>query len=99
MYANATLELDTAKDIVVAPMQAVDRSSDGARVMVVSGDGTTPGRVEERAVALGLEADDRIEVTRGLNQGDLVVIGSRAQLKQGMTVAPKLATAAAGSER
>ncbi len=98
MYANATIVLDAAKDAVVAPVQAIDRDEKGARALVVSGDGRAPGKIEERKVALGLEADDRIEVTSGLNAGDLVVVGSRAQLKPGATVTPKVAAPAGGEK-
>jgi RND family efflux transporter MFP subunit len=94
MYADATLVLDAAKGAIVAPVQAIDRAESGARVLVV--DGSREGTIREQKVSLGLDADDRIEVTRGLNAGDLVVIGSRAQLKPGMVVAPKLATAEGG---
>ena len=99
MYADATLVLDAANDALVAPIQAIDRTESGARVLVVSGDGRSPGKIEERKVSLGLEADDRIEVTRGVNVGDLVVVGSRAQLKPGATVAPKLLAASDEGEK
>ncbi|HET9834059.1 MAG TPA: efflux RND transporter periplasmic adaptor subunit [Vicinamibacterales bacterium] len=98
MYADATLVLDAAKDAVVAPIQAIDRTEGGARVLVVSGDGRSPGKIEERKVSLGLETDDRIEVTRGVNAGDLVVVGSRAQLKSGAMVSPKLLAATEGEK-
>ena len=57
------------------------------------------GAVEARKVTLGLEADDRIEVRTGLNEGDLVVVGSRAQLEPGAIVAPKVKAAADAGER
>src|SRR5262249_9498989 len=98
MYADATLVLDASKDALVAPVQAIDRTENGARVLVVSGDGESPGTIEERRVALGLEADDRIEVTRGLNAGDLVVVGSRAQLKPGAVVMPKMVVTSGGEK-
>jgi RND family efflux transporter MFP subunit len=98
MYADATIVLDAANHAVVAPVQAVDRDEKGARVMVVSGDGSQPGKVESRKVTLGLEADDRIQVTSGLNAGDLAVIGSRAQLKPGAVVMPKIAAPAGGEQ-
>jgi RND family efflux transporter MFP subunit len=98
MYADATLVLDAAKDAIVAPVQAIDRTESGARVLVVGRDGASQGKIEERNVALGLEADDRIEVTRGLTAGDLVVVGSRAQLKPGTVVVPKVATRAGGEK-
>jgi RND family efflux transporter MFP subunit len=96
MYANATLVLDQVKGAIVAPVQALDRTADGARVFVVGRDGT----LEARSVQLGLESDDHIEVTRGLSDGDLVVVGSRAQLRPGASVAPKIVAANdAGGER
>jgi RND family efflux transporter MFP subunit len=98
MYADATLVLDATKDALVAPVQAIDRTDKGARVLVVSGDGRSPGKIEERKVTLGLEADDRIEVTRGVNTGDLVVVGSRAQLKPGAIVMPKTIAADGGEK-
>jgi RND family efflux transporter MFP subunit len=96
MYADATLVLDSVKDAVLAPVQALDRTSDGARIFVVGRD----GKLERRNVQLGLESDDRVEVTSGLSPGDLVVVGSRAQLKAGAIVAPKIIAASdAGGER
>jgi RND family efflux transporter MFP subunit len=96
MYADATVVLDQVKGAIVAPVQSLDRGAEGARVFVVGRD----GKLEARTVQLGLEADDRIEVTRGLNDGELVVVGSRAQLKPGTAVAPKLvATSGVGGAR
>jgi len=92
MYADATLVLDEARGVLVAPVQAVDRTEAGSRVLVVAHD----GKVEAHDVSLGLESADRVEVTRGLSPGDLVVVGSRAQLKPGTLVTPKLTTAVEG---
>jgi RND family efflux transporter MFP subunit len=97
MYADATLVLQDARGAIVAPVQAIDRTETGARVLVVGRD----EKLEARNVSLGLEDADRVEVTSGLREGDMVVIGSRAQLKPGTVVLPKLAAAAApaGGER
>jgi multidrug efflux pump subunit AcrA (membrane-fusion protein) len=94
MYADATLVLDQVKGVLVAPVQAIDRTESGSRVLVVARD----GKIEARDVSIGLESADRVEVTRGVSAGDLVVVGSRAQLRPGTLVAPKLA-AAGGGER
>jgi RND family efflux transporter MFP subunit len=94
MYADATIVLDAVRDAVVAPVQSVDRTDAGARVFVVGRD----GKIDARLVTLGLEADDRIEVTRGLNAGDLVVVGSRAQLKPGVVVTPTVVATTAGGD-
>jgi RND family efflux transporter MFP subunit len=95
MYADASLALDRVSGVVVAPVQAVDHSESGARVLAVGRD----GKLESRTVALGLESDDRVEVKSGLAEGDVVVVGSRAQLRPGTVVAPKLVATATPGER
>ena len=86
MYAYASITTDQAHGVVVAPVQAVDRKDDKTTVLVVGRDGT----LETRSITVGLEAPDRVEVRRGLNPDDLVVIGSRTQLKPGSVVTPKV---------
>ena len=90
MYADASIVLDQVKGVIVAPVQAVDRTETGSRVLVVGRDGT----LDERTVTVGLETDNRVEIKAGLRDGDVVVVGSRAQLKPGAIVVPKLAAAA-----
>jgi len=94
MYADATLVLDQANGVLVAPVQAIDRSGDKASVMVVTAD----HKVQPRDVVLGLESADRVEITSGLQADDLVVVGNRAQLKAGTVVTTKLAAMAAGTD-
>jgi RND family efflux transporter MFP subunit len=95
MYADAALALDQVKGAIVAPVQAVDRTESGARVMVIGRDGA----IQARTVSVGIEADDRVEIKTGLSEGDLVVVGSRAQLKPGTIVVPKLTVAASAGAR
>jgi hypothetical protein len=42
-------------------------------------------------VTLGLETPTSYEVLAGLKEGDLVLIGSRSQVKPGQKVEPRLA--------
>jgi multidrug efflux pump subunit AcrA (membrane-fusion protein) len=97
MFATAAFAIDEAKDVVVAPIEAIDRTSGDPTVLVVDGG----GRVESRGVTLGLETPDRVAVTRGLAAGDLVVVGNRAQLKPGIVVTPRVmsTTSAEGNGR
>ena len=86
MYAYASITTDAARGVLVVPVQAIDRKDDKLSALVVDGD----GKLEARTITVGLEAPDRVEVRKGLAAGDLVVIGSRAQLKPGMLVTPKV---------
>ncbi len=91
MYADVNLTLAQRRGVITVPVTAVDPVSGDPHqpkgtVMVLA-----PGeRLEKRTVALGLETPDRIEIRSGLNDGDLVVIGSRAGLEEGEEVRPKL---------
>jgi RND family efflux transporter MFP subunit len=95
MYAQASIALDRAIGALAVPVQAIDRIDGTSRVMVVSRDGA----VDVRRVTPGLEAADRVEVTTGLEDGALVVIGNRAQLKPGMLVTPRVIASAAEGQR
>jgi RND family efflux transporter MFP subunit len=95
MYADASLALDQVKGAIVAPVQAVDRTESGARVLAIGRDGV----LNTRTVTVGIEAEDRVEIKAGLSEGDLVVVGSRAQLKPGTVVVPKLTSDASAGAR
>ncbi len=88
MYAEASLTLDHRNDAVTIPIFAVDLSTSDAtsQVMVVTPD----SRVEIRKVQLGLQTDTKVEVRSGLREGELVVTGNHANLKQGQRVRPKI---------
>jgi RND family efflux transporter MFP subunit len=85
MYAYASITTEAARDVLIAPVQAIDRKDDKTTAMVVGPD----GRLESRSVTLGLESPDRVEVRSGLSADELVVVGSRARLKPGSIVTPK----------
>ena len=86
MYAYATLSLDRRDAALTVPLQAVASKESKATVLVVK----QPGILEECAVVLGMETPTKVEIISGLKENELVVIGSRSQLKAGQTVDPKL---------
>ena len=84
MYAEVDLNLEEHRNALSIPLTALG-GPEGKRTVLAVRDGT----IEERPVTLGLETADRVEVRSGLQEGDLVVIGNRAQLKPGQRVNPK----------
>jgi len=94
MYAQASIALDRATDALTLPVQAVDRLNGKPRVVMVNHE----NRIEVRDVELGLESADRVVVRAGLQAGELVVLGNRAQLKAGMSVTPREMPVASGSD-
>jgi RND family efflux transporter MFP subunit len=68
----------------VIPREAA-RTLDGQSVVFLIRD----GRVERRAVSLGIETGGEVEVTAGLAPGDQVVIGGPADLRDGQRIKVK----------
>jgi RND family efflux transporter MFP subunit len=66
---------------VLLPGAAVVQGRDGARVWVVA-----DGRVTARTVDLGPARGDQVEIRRGLEGGESVVLGAPAGLKEGARV-------------
>jgi RND family efflux transporter MFP subunit len=88
MYAYISMQLAGATGVLAVPVLAIDRGEDKTTVLVVAHDA-----IERREVTLGIETPDRVEVTRGLADGDLVVVGNRSQLRPGLAVTPNLSAA------
>jgi len=85
IYAVATLKLDRREKVLTIPVEAV--ANPKAPTVFVLGKENT---IEERPVTLGLETPERLEVLAGLKENELVMIGSRALVKPGQKVEPKL---------
>jgi len=94
MYAEAKLILKQHKDALTVPIQALERNSTGASVLIVD----AQGRVEKRQVKLGVESSDRVEVVTGLTDSDRVIVGNRSEFREGEKVQPKVVNDVAGSE-
>ncbi len=71
----------TAPRRVLVPSEAVVQTADGARVWVV-----VEGRVNATPVELGPERDGKIEVRRGLEGGESVVLSPAVGLEDGTRV-------------
>jgi RND family efflux transporter MFP subunit len=91
MYADARLVLDQARGVLIAPVEAIDRTSGTPQLFVV----TSGGIVDVRPVTLGLDAGDRVEIKSGVSAGDEVVTANRAQLRAGLRVLAKVVVAGA----
>jgi multidrug efflux pump subunit AcrA (membrane-fusion protein) len=93
LYALATIVLDRIPNALIVPVQALDRTDEGVSVLLVG----ASGAIERRAIQIGLETVDVAEVKSGLGEGDMVVVGTRGQLRAGEIVQPKILASAAGS--
>lgn len=90
MYANVTLRVENDPNALTLPLQAVNRGSDKATVLLVDGQ----NHVQEREIKIGIEGANRIQVLSGLNEGDRVIVGNGGEYHPGQRVEPKLSTMA-----
>jgi RND family efflux transporter MFP subunit len=86
MYAEVTLPVNESRNVLAVPLQALGGSEEKRTVLLVN----KSGQIEERPVEIGIETSDSAEIKSGLEAGDLVVVGSRAQLRPSQQVIPKL---------
>ena len=85
MYAEVALTLAKKVNVLAVPIQAVNRNGSETTVLLVN----SQDRLEERAVRLGMEGVNQVEIVSGLDPKDRVVIGSRGDFRPGDQVAPK----------
>jgi len=93
-YLNVTLALDTLRDIVVAPAEAVQQGPDGAFVYVLKADAST----EVRKVKLALTRDGVAAISEGLRAGETVVTDGHLRLTPGGKVKVKEKVQAPGQK-
>jgi RND family efflux transporter MFP subunit len=86
MYATVDLTLEQHNRALAIPVTAIGGSEDKPNVFLVRADRT----IEERPITIGIETPSRAEVLSGIAEGDMVVVGSRNQLRPGQRVTPRV---------
>lgn len=81
-FARATVTLGESCGVAI-PLSAILYGDEGAVVQVVRDD-----HIETRTVATGLASDGRVQIGKGLAEGDLVVLRAGAFLRDGDPVRP-----------
>jgi RND family efflux transporter MFP subunit len=84
LFVTALIQLGAPAPALTVPGSAVETVSGTSRVFVVK-----DGKAEERIVTLGEKLGDRVEVTSGLADGDVVAAEPRGRLTDGMAVRDK----------
>ena len=92
-YVTVWIETDRRDDVMTAPMESLIYRGETAYAFVVDPE---THLVEQRTVSLGLTGDGGVEITAGLNVGEIVVTKGRYRLASGMRVRP---IAVAGEHR
>ncbi len=89
MYAEVALRVEEHRGALAVPLDAVDRSGPSPRVLTLEAGGT----IRSVPVTLGIEGEQRVEIRSGLQDGETVIVGRRAGLKDGQRVHPQAAEA------
>ncbi len=76
MFANVTLKPISSDEVLTIPRSSVIRSGGMTRVVLAKGD----GKYRSARIKVGREAADKIEVLKGLKQGDRVVTSAHFML-------------------
>jgi RND family efflux transporter MFP subunit len=91
-FGRGTVETARSRGLAL-PAAAVLFSADGAYVQIVEGN-----RIVGRSVTIGLKAADLIEITSGIQEGEMVVARAGTFLRDGDAVRPVLPAAPRLSE-
>ena len=75
MTASVSVLVDEAIDVLVVPQSAVTGTDDRAAVLVQRTEGTETS-TDKVQVVLGLQGDAGVEITAGVDEGDVLVIPS-----------------------
>ncbi len=82
MTANVRFEIESRKDVVLAPVEAIRTDGAGGAVVLVTG---PEGRPVERLIEIGLSDGKNTEIRSGLQAGDSVLIAApRARAESGV---------------
>ncbi len=73
MSATADIIIQQRENVLLVPERAIEHDSQGNPVVWVK----TDGQIEERAVVTGISDGLQTEILGGLNEGEIVVVGSK----------------------
>lgn len=80
-FAEVELVLDAVPDALLIPTSAIITGADSTTVFVLQNGTAVP-----RAIETGVRTSDRIQVTRGLDAGDVVLTSGLNQVRPGQAV-------------
>ena len=85
MYASLIIKVQKRSQALTVPTESISIGKTPTVYLIDANEA-----IEERPVTLGLETPGKYEIISGLKEGDLVMIGSRSQVKAGQKVQAKL---------
>jgi membrane fusion protein (multidrug efflux system) len=87
-YVTVVLEAPKSESALVVPQAAIQRDQEGAFALAITAD----KKVEQRYVDLGQQVETNFVVTKGLKEGDEVIVEGLQKVRPGVEVNPVLAS-------
>ncbi|MDZ7761555.1 MAG: efflux RND transporter periplasmic adaptor subunit [Desulfovermiculus sp.] len=81
-FARIILQLEVVENAVIVPVESVQEMSDGSKVVFVVED----GKAFQRSIEVGIEQEQRVQVVKGIEPGEQVVVAGSDGLKDGSPV-------------
>jgi membrane fusion protein (multidrug efflux system) len=81
LFAYITYNIDTVENALLVPSQAIVPELKGQKVFVYNN-----GTIDEKAIDTGIRTDVNVQVTKGLQVSDSVVVTGILQVRKGMPV-------------
>ncbi|TYC58685.1 efflux RND transporter periplasmic adaptor subunit [Rhodobacterales bacterium] len=91
-YVTVVLEAPKSETALVVPQAAIQRDQEGAFALAITSD----KKVAQKYVDLGQQVDTEYVVTKGLTEGEEVIVEGLQKVRPGVVVNPVLATKPAG---
>jgi RND family efflux transporter MFP subunit len=85
MYAESVISLQQRNNVLIVPIQAVVQGDSQSYVLALDKN----NHVQKKTVTLGVQGADRVEITGGLTDGELVIVSAQANYQVGQTVSPR----------
>lgn len=93
MFAAVKVILQRRDNVLALPVEAIS-AGEHPTVWLVN----AKSQLEERPIKIGMRTDNDVEILSGLQEGDIVIFGSRSALTLGMQVKPKTIAVAQAHE-
>ena len=85
MYAETTIILQHKTGVLIIPSSAVVKDSEGSYVLVVD----SQNKIVKAPVTVGIQGSSRVEIVKGVAEGQTVIVSGQTNYEVGQTVHPK----------
>jgi RND family efflux transporter MFP subunit len=94
MYAETIISLQQRNHVLTLPIQAVVQGGSQSYVLALDAN----NRIQKKIVTLGIQGANKVEITSGLTENEVVIISAQANYQVGQVVRPEIESVTMPSE-